>query len=100
MRLTREQAQGLAWNEADPEWGLTVELNEQVDNLRWSSVHRLIVKDGAGKFWEATYTQGLTENQDERPFEYETEVEFREVEKVPVITYEYSPVAEEVAAQP
>ncbi len=100
MRLTREQAQGLAWNEADPEWGLTVELNEQVDNLRWSSVHRLIVEDGAGKFWEATYTQGLTENQDERPFEYETEVEFREVEKVPVTTYEYSPVAEEVAAQP
>ncbi len=90
--LTGEEARELVYDEADPALGLTVELNEQIDNLRWSSVHRLIVKDAAGKFWEANYTQGLTENQDERPFEYEAEVTFTEVEKVPVTTYEYRPV--------
>lgn len=92
LKLTREQAQDLAYGEADEGQVLTIELNEQVDTLRWSSVHRLIVKDGAGKLWEAGYTRGLTENQDERPFEYDDEVEFREVEKVPVTSYEYRPV--------
>jgi hypothetical protein len=96
LKLTRQQAQDLAYDEAGEGQGLTVELNEMVDTLRWSSVHRLIVKDGAGKLWEASYTRGLTENQDERPFEDQAEVEFREVEKVPVTSYEYRPAKSEV----
>jgi hypothetical protein len=93
LTLTQEQAQGLAWDEADPEWGLTVESNEQIDAKRWMSVHRLIVKDKDGRLWSADYEQGLTENQDGKPFEYDDEVTFAEVEKVPVTTYEYRPVA-------
>ena len=96
LKLTREQAQGLVWDEADPEWDLEVELNEQVDTSRWESIHhRLVVKDKDGKFWAARYRKGLTEYQDSRPFEDLDEVEFREVEKVPVITYEYRPVSRE-----
>ena len=89
LQLTREQAQSLAWDEADPEWGLTVELNEQIDSRRWVSVHRLVIRDKDGKFWAATYDQGLTEYQDSRPFEDQAEVEFCEVEKLPVTSYEY-----------
>ena len=93
LKLPREQAQDLVWDEADPEDGLTVELNEQVGSGRWTSIHRLIVRDRDGRFWETGYTKGLTEYQDTRPFEDETEVSFREVEKVPVTRYEYRPVA-------
>ena len=92
LKLTGEQARDLAYGEADPEWGLEVEANEQIDSNRWSSIHQLVVRDKNGKFWAATYRKGLTENQDESPFEYDGEVEFREVEKVPVTTYEYRPV--------
>ena len=92
LKLTAEQARDLAYDEADPEWGLTVESNEQIDTKRWESVHQLVIKDRDGRLWAAAYTQGLTENQDGRPFEYEAEVTFREVEKVPVTTYEYRPV--------
>ena len=92
MKLTGEQARDLAYEEADPEWGLEVESNEQIDSNRWSSIHRLVVRDKDGKLWAATYSQGLTENQDESPFEYNNEVEFTAVEKVPVTTYEYRPL--------
>jgi hypothetical protein len=89
LKLPREQAQDLAWGETDPEDGLTVELNEQVDSRRWVSVHKLVVRDRDGKFWETDYEKGLTEYQDTRPFEDQEEVSFCEVEKVPVTRYEY-----------
>ena len=92
LKLTREQAQDLVYDEADPELGLTVELNEQTGSGRWASRHRLIVKGEDGQFWAANYEQGLTEYQDSRAFEDLAEVEFREVEKVPVTSYEYRPV--------
>ena len=92
LKLTGEQARALAYGEQDPEWGLDVESNEQTGTNRWSSIHELIVRDKDGKFWAATYSKGLTENQDESPFEYDDEVTFTEVEKVPVITYEYPPL--------
>jgi hypothetical protein len=99
--LTQEQARRLAWDEADPEWGLTVEFNEQVDSGRWESIHQLVIKDREGRYWEAHYTRGLTEYQESKPFEGHALVEFREVEKVPVTTYEYRPLpAVEACASP
>ena|ERR1035441_4778043 len=96
LTLTGKQAKGLAWDEPDPDWGYAVELNEQVGTKRWTSVHRLVIRDGDGKLWAACYEEGLTENQDSEPFEYQDEVEFSEVEKVPVTTYEYRPAKSEV----
>ena len=89
MKLTPEQARELLYSREDPDLGLTVEADEYVTSNRWSSHHALIVKDQDGRLWETTYSQGLTERQDEIPFEYDPEVEFHEVEKVPVTTYEY-----------
>lgn len=55
--------------------------NEQVDTSRWSEV-REIVFPFEGKFYRTSYSKGLTENQDESPWEYETDVECQEVELV------------------
>ncbi len=89
MKLTRAEAQELLYSRTDPYLRLQVELDEQVDIRRWVSVHRLIVKDADGRFWETSYEKGLTEYQDIEPFEDDNEVSFVQVEKVPVTAYEY-----------
>lgn len=64
--------------------------DEQYDSSRWSAHHELIVqRKSDGKFFRAFYSSGLTEQQDESPWEYETEVEFTEVSKKEKITYVY-----------
>jgi hypothetical protein len=87
--LAPDIARELTWFNQDTELGLEVEAREHIEDRRWVSVHRLILKDRDGKFWATTYERGLTEMQDGQPFEYATEVEFVQVEKVPVTTYEY-----------
>ncbi|MEK4122065.1 hypothetical protein [Lysinibacillus sp. FSL K6-0102] len=54
-------------------------LDEITDTSRWSIHHRIIFKH-EGKFYETYYSEGATEMQDERPWEYEDEVECDEVE--------------------
>lgn len=52
------------------------------DSGRWSSYHTLVVKDDKlNKYYQTHFSKGLTEMQDERPFEY-TEPDWEEVEKV------------------
>ena len=97
LKLTGEQARDLVYDEADPELGLTVELDEQVASRRWVSVHRLIVRGEDGRLWAANYERGLTEYQDSKPFEDQAGVKFAEVEKVPVTTYEYRLVSRKAA---
>jgi hypothetical protein len=92
LKLTGEHARALTWGETGPELNLTIELDEYTGSRRWVSEHRLIVKDGDGRLWAANYERGLTECQDSKPFEDQVEVEFTEVKKVPVTTYEYRPV--------
>ena len=50
-----------------------------VDTSRWS-VHHEIIFSYDGKFYRTYYYEGATEMQDERPWEYETEIECIEVE--------------------
>lgn len=54
-------------------------LDEITDTSRWS-VHHRIVFEYEGKFYEAYYSEGATEMQDESAWEYEDEVECDEVE--------------------
>lgn len=61
---------------------LTVE-DELVDTRRWSLDYRLVVAQvTTGKYFEAFYSVGATEQQDESPWEYEKEVTFTEVRPV------------------
>ena len=92
LKMSGEDARDLTYGAGLAAKGLTAESDEQIDTSRWESIHQIVVKDQSGRFWAATYRRGLTEYQDSRPFEDETEVEFREVEKVPVTRYEYRPV--------
>jgi hypothetical protein len=64
------------------EVSFVVHENEIVDHSRWS-VHRRLVfsltsgpdANKPGEAWEVAYSVGATESQDERPWEYENEVE-------------------------
>lgn len=69
----------------------TIIENEISGKSRWCNIYNLIIeRKSDNKFFQAEYRRGATENQDERPWEYEKSVEFYEVfpvEKV-VIVYE------------
>jgi hypothetical protein len=54
-------------------------LDEITDTSRWS-VHHRIIFPYQGRFYEAHYSEGATEIQDESPWEYDETVECTEVE--------------------
>jgi hypothetical protein len=58
---------------------------------RWSEIHEVIFKHD-GKHYRTTYSQGLTEYQDERPFEHDTVIECVEVHEVEKIVKAWEPV--------
>lgn len=60
--------------------------DEIIQTSRWSEIHELVFEDPLdGTFWRTTYSRGLTEYQDERPFEDAgVEVEATQVELRPV----------------
>lgn len=49
------------------------------DTSRWSIHHEIVFEDN-GKFYKTGYSVGATENQDESPWEYDSEVSCIEVE--------------------
>lgn len=54
-------------------------LDEITGTSRWSVYHRIIFAY-QGRFYEAHYSEGATEMQDESPWEYDETVECVEVE--------------------
>lgn len=62
--------------------GWTVVANDFVESQRWESLHLLVIRNEAGEHFADTYRKGLTEQQDTRPYEYETKATFAPV--VPV----------------
>jgi len=62
-----------------------------IDTTRWSIIHEIVFAD-KGKFYRTTYSEGATECQDERPWEYEDEVECEEVELREVKVKKWMPV--------
>jgi len=63
-----------------------------VDESRWSE-HRKLIFEFEGKLYAALYSRGLSETQDEAPFEYaDSEIECTRVEAVEVTTIEYKPI--------
>lgn len=64
-------------NELDLPYGAI--LDKIIDTTRWSIIHEIVFEDN-GKFYQTTYSEGATECQDERPWEYENEIECYEVE--------------------
>jgi len=86
MKLTREEAQDLLW-EGSEDWETIYD--NIVETSRWSEHHEIVFKYlPTGKFYMASYSKGLTESQDESPWEY-GDPDFTEVwpEEVTVIQY-------------
>jgi hypothetical protein len=67
---------------------------EQVDTLRWLSVHELVFRaPDDGKTYRVDYVRGLTEHQDGIDlWDYRQEIEGVEVELAKVIREEWRPV--------
>jgi hypothetical protein len=63
--------------------------NDIIDHSRWSVIHEMIFKYD-GKFFKTSYSVGATEQQDERPYDYEGEtIECKEVKPVEKTIIEY-----------
>lgn len=78
--LEAEDARELACGEAgDEHEGWTVVSNEEIDHARWESIHELVIESEIGEYFSANYSQGLTESQETKPWEYEKTVTFTQV---------------------
>jgi len=76
-------------DELDLPWSALVD--NITDNSRWSIYHEIVFED-KGKFYKTHYSVGATESQDERPWEYEDNVECTEVELREVKVKKWVPV--------
>lgn len=65
-----------------------------IDTTRWSGIYELIF-EYEGKYWRTHFSTGLTEMQDESPWEYEDEVECEEVEKRMIQVEAWMPVEDD-----
>ena len=79
-------------DELDLPWGKeNVIVDKCVDHRRWVSQHELIFKHG-DKFYRTFYKMGLTECQEDRPWDYDDEVECVEVEPFEEVITSYREV--------
>lgn len=67
-------------------------VNDLDGTSRWSATYTLVFKELAtGNFYRTWYNCGLTEYQDESPWEYDEEIKCTEVEPVEVTVIKYEP---------
>lgn len=64
-----------------------------IDNTRWSLIHEIVFEDN-GKFYQTIYSEGATEMQIEKPWEYENKIECIEVELREVKVKRWMPIEE------
>lgn len=77
-------------NELDLPWCNTI-VDRIINTTRWSIIHE-IVFENQGKFYMTTYSEGATECQDEKPWEYDDEIKCTEVELKEVKVKKWVPV--------
>ncbi len=73
-------------DELDLPW--SAKENKVTDTSRWSTFHEIIFEH-EGKYYQTSYSVGSTECQDERPWEYEDEVDCTEVELKEVVVKQW-----------
>jgi len=79
-RFSREFLVGELGLPYDADEGIVIR-NEIIDTDRWSIVHDIIFKHD-GKLYETSYSEGVAEMQDVRPWEFEDPSTCTEVEPV------------------
>ena len=87
----KEDLKDVLFGETD---NLTLIYDNITDTSRWSEHHEIVFQDdNTKKFYMVGYSCGLTEYQDESPFDNERdEIECVEVEPKPVEVIKYVPV--------
>lgn len=93
MKRTKVFSKDYLVDELDLPYENTI-VNRIVDTTRWSIIHEIVFEDN-GKFYMTTYSEGSTEIQDERPWEYDDEIECTEVELKNVKVKKWVPVEDE-----
>jgi hypothetical protein len=88
VKFSKEFMQGVLFGE-DPNTKIIE--NNIVDTTRWSIIHELVFSI-EGKYYKTDYSEGATECQDERPWEYDKEVECTEVHPVEKLITIYKPM--------
>jgi hypothetical protein len=68
--------------------------DEIVGKRRWTITHKITFAY-EGKYYQALYSEGATEMQDEGPWEYEPEVECTEVQQVERVVKVWEPIKNE-----
>ena len=90
MTITPEEGRLAVYDDSDI---FRVVEDKIVDNSRWSIRHEAVLQHKeTGKFYVTHYSVGATENQDEKPYEYDMEVVLKEVEPVETTVLVYVPV--------
>lgn len=87
--FTRNELRDILWNEEGE-----IVLNRITDTGRWDTHYRFIFRaEVGGKLYETEYSRGSTEQQDsQRPWDYEDEVECVEVVAFEKVVIDYRPV--------
>lgn len=89
MKFPKEFMQDVVWGYSDED--VEVVLDALIGSSRWSLNYKLVFKY-KGKYYQTYYSKGATEQQDEKPFEYDKEVDCLEVEPVKITVTDYVPV--------
>jgi len=84
----KEELLALVWGDDPPGYEKIEE--QQAGTGRWSSYHSLVFRY-EGELWRTHYSVGLTESQDQEPFEYDEPVAYR-VEPYEVTVTKYRPI--------
>lgn len=84
MVLTKDQAK-----EMDLPWSALEDTI--IGTGRWA-IHHLITFEYDGKFYQAAYSVGATEQQDEGPWEFDKEIQCVEVRRVEKLVTVWEPV--------
>ena len=88
MKFKKEFMERLAYGDIDASEGEVI-VDEIVETTRWSEIHEIVFKVD-GKFYASSNSRGLTEQQDESPYEYDPdEIECGEVVPKEVIKIKY-----------
>lgn len=87
MKFPKSILVGLTGYKGDHSDEYSLVTDEHVNITRWSEIRRMVFSYknayGVTKHYSTEYTVGLTENQDERPFQYDEQwVECDEVKQV------------------
>lgn len=89
MNFSKQFLLDLIYDELTPGNGSLIS-DKIVDTSRWSEIHS-VVFSFKGNFYSTSYSQGLTEYQDESPFEHEADaIECTEVFPVETTVTKYT----------